>query len=229
MTLSPFVSRRVKGLEGPEYPKLKVGPLCAAPGCSRIADHAHHLVRRSAIGGDFAWVEVEDEGTFFNLCALCHVHHLAITDNKAQIKWTGTNFVWNDGLMVGVLINPQPPAWGREGGGEAEERGADSSGVAAPVGPAAVEKCPECLRALPREKLPGEKREAKKNRKSWTVAVPVDAREDGAETLDVLLSACADLFGHSDSKKLRFYSLSQALALVVQHGHMLVGDGTENV
>lgn len=219
MTLSPFVSRQVKGLEGPEYPRLKVGPLCAAPGCSRIADHSHHMVRRSAIGGDFAWVRVEGEGIFFNLCALCHLCHSKITDNKAQIKWTGSNFVWNDELRAGILLDPQPPAWGIDLSKADKAQG--------PVGPAAVDKCPECLRALPKEKSPGERLEAKKNRKSWSIAVPIDAREDGAETLNVLLSACADLFGHADSKKLKFYTLSQALALVVQHGHMLISDGDE--
>jgi len=40
--------------------------LCQVPGCSRAADHAHHIVFRSAGGTDDHW----------NLVSLCAAHHL---------------------------------------------------------------------------------------------------------------------------------------------------------
>lgn len=88
------------------------------------------------------------------------------------------------------------------------------------VGPAATECCPTCSRPLPRPK--GEKREKPRLRRSWTVNVPKDEQEDGADVLDTLLEECRKLFGHSSHANLKYHTVVQALALVVQHGHKLV-------
>jgi len=45
---------------------LRDGALCQVPGCSRAADHVHHVVPRSACGPLEPWNEV----------SLCAVHHL---------------------------------------------------------------------------------------------------------------------------------------------------------
>jgi hypothetical protein len=87
-------------------------------------------------------------------------------------------------------------------------------------GPGAKATCPTCKRTLPKPK--DEKTEEKRERRTWSITVPMDEREDGAETLDTLLEECRRLFGHDESKTVRYFTLAQALALVVQHGHRLV-------
>ena len=87
-------------------------------------------------------------------------------------------------------------------------------------GPALAEKCPTCDRALPKP----HKDEEEKVRKGWTIAVPVAELENGAEVLDSLLEECRHLFGHDENKKVKYYTLSQALALVVQNGHKMAAD-----
>lgn len=87
-------------------------------------------------------------------------------------------------------------------------------------GPGQVEKCPTCERSLPKPRMTDEPRE----RKSWTIAVPVDERENGAEVLDTLLTECRTLFGHDTNPKVRYYTVAQALALVVQNSTQLAAD-----
>lgn len=82
------------------------------------------------------------------------------------------------------------------------------------------EKCPTCERPLPQP----HKGEEEKVRKGWTIAVPVAELEDGADVLDTLLDECRTLFGHDSNKKVKYYTLSQALALVVQNGHKMAAD-----
>jgi hypothetical protein len=95
--------------------------------------------------------------------------------------------------------------------------------VTAPVlvdGPAQSEKCPTCERALPKPHVG----EEEKVRKGWTVAVPVAELENGAEVLDGLLEECRRVFGHDTNKKVRYYTIAQALALVVQNSHKMTAD-----
>ena len=94
--------------------------------------------------------------------------------------------------------------------------------VGSPVidGPALAEKCPTCDRALPKP----HRDEEEKVRKGWTIAVPVAELENGAEVLDSLLEECRHLFGHDEHKKVKYYTLSQALALVVQNGHKMAAE-----
>jgi hypothetical protein len=63
------------------------GYLCQVPGCSRTADHAHHIIPRSAGGPDEMW----------NLTSVCAAHHLrGIHGGKVrvtgkapdQLRWT---------------------------------------------------------------------------------------------------------------------------------------------
>lgn len=215
MTRLPAENRDVKGLEyGPLYPKYKVGPLCSHPVCSRIADHAHHIWRRSFLTGDYGWVQLWDGTILQNLTGLCYRHHELITVNKAIITWSGQNFLWSEDGEAGFLLNPQPRLW------NAPEPEVEAE-VHEHVGPGGGEKCPTCKRTVPRDST-GPK--VKRPREKWSITVPVDERENGADVLDSLLDSCAQLFGHDETKALRYFTLVQALALVMQHGERMVGN-----
>jgi len=53
-------------LKGADPVVLRGGWLCRVPGCSRAADHVHHVRFRSAGGPEEAWNEI----------SLCAPHHL---------------------------------------------------------------------------------------------------------------------------------------------------------
>jgi len=81
--------------------------------------------------------------------------------------------------------------------------------------------CPSCKRPLPQPKIEGPMEEARP-RRSWTVTVPMDQRENGAAILDELLEAARELMAgkgliYSDSHKAKFNVLSTQMALFVQH------------
>lgn len=223
MTRLPAENRDVVGIEyGPAYPKYKVGPLCSHPMCSKIADHAHHIWRRSFLAGDYGWVQLWNGTIVQNLTGLCYQHHDLITVNKNDILYTDSGrFIWSmpSAGPNGLVLQPEPKKWSaaetfREIVAE-EERHEH-------VGPGASEKCPTCKRAIKREST-GPK-EAKRHREKWTITVPKDERENGADVLDSLLDSCAQLFGHDETRELRYFTLVQALALVMQHGEKMVGD-----
>lgn len=240
MTRLPHENRDVRGLDvsdGPQFINYKVGPLCSVPGCSRLADHSHHIWRRSFVIGDKPWVILWDLTITGNLTALCYRHHQEVTENKAIIRWSGLAYTWEDSVVTSVHLDPQPPILFTARTGkdlvsnvtsrifpERETLAVRDLFPDLPhehVGPGAVEKCPTCSRALPR---PESKREGPRTRKAWTVSVPVDERENGADVLDTLLTECAKIFGHDETKGARYFTVAQALALVVQHGARMVGD-----
>lgn len=214
MTLLPLENRDVRGLEGPEFPPYKVGPVCSAPGCSRFVDDAHHLWRRSALAGAFHWVELPDHVIVGNVVGLCRDHHDLVTANDAWIRWIDGKFFWcrANGREVAHLY-PQPPIHGAPILDDHEQQ---------IVGPAATAVCPGCKRPLPKK---DGKKEGARRRKTWVVTVPADAQEDGALVLDTLLEECRALFSHGEETNLRYFTLVQALALVVQNGQTLVSDG----
>lgn len=228
MTRLPAENRDVEGLEYDlGYPKYKVGPLCSAPGCSRLADHAHHIWRRSFLAGDYGWVALWNGVIVQNLTGLCWRHHELVTVNKASIELFGAAFVWieAESPLNGIQLDPQPLFWESQSlNGDAVFTPVTSDGPKEHVhGPGAVEKCPTCSRALPRERLSKED-EVKRPREKWSITVPKDERENGADVLDVLTVECQKLFGHAETKKMRYFTLVQALALVVQHGEQMMGD-----
>lgn len=218
MTRLPTESWDLTGLKGPEYPPYKVGPLCCAPGCSRIADHAHHIVRRSALGGPFDWVMMPDGVITQNLCGLCYKCHSLVTENRADIRYRGERFLWYTGHETSFALDPQPRIFGAN-----SDEGEVMGGHYGHAGPASGDSCPTCKRRIP-IKTDGP-REPKRNRASWAVLVPKDERENGADVLDALLVSCAQLLGHDEeAKKLRYHTLVQSLYLVVQNGERFVGD-----
>lgn len=206
MTLIPFQNHsEIKAAEGVAY---KVEAYCAHPECGKFSDHAHHVVRRSFIGGDVAWVEYKSH-KIQNIVPLCWGHHEEITQNKAFLFWheDTLSFWWYDQQDEEPAKQVGPLSYAAM-----EEH----------VGPASKRKCPACGR--PAKKEPEEKTEETRQRRTWAITVPNDERENGAETLDTLMQECRDLFGHDESKRVRFFTLTQALALVVQNGHKLMAD-----
>lgn len=209
MTQLPHDNWNVK--ERDDLPKYKVGPRCCHPDCNFLADHAHHLWRRS-FGTRGAWVELvflDPPVIVGNLVPLCWRHHEDVTVNKARIEYLDTTdlFVWRVGDAVAEPLKPQPPRW------------ADQL-LQTHVHDENEDVCSKCgrRRKTKDEMPPGEKRA----RKSWTIKVPDDA-EDGADILDTLCDELADLFAmdHYTSQLQRYYVCAQAFALVLQNKEMI--------
>ena len=204
MTLVPFEEQsEIVAVDGPDY---SVGPYCSRPGCVHTADHAHHIVRRSFLGGDYKWIQYKGQ-SLKNLTGLCYAHHQEVTDNFSSIRWMEANrtFGWWDGSFFVNFLSSVP---------EVKDKF---------QGPAGGEVCPSCNRKLPASKDVAQ--QEKRERRTWSITVPKDEREDGAEVLDGLLDDLRIFFGHDSSKKVRYFTLVQALALVVQHKHEMVSDG----
>lgn len=217
MTLRPHPNHDVQGLEGEEWPQRAVGPLCCVPGCSRFADHPHHLWRRSALGGPFPWVRLWDGRTVSNVVGICWRHHDRITEDldRISLEEDGT-FVYRDerNLVLGP-IKPQPPQLGADGTvGPQESLSQD-------------DRCPTCNTRLRSPRDDTGPPEPRRNRSSWTISVPKDEREDGAETLDVLLESARMVMddrglSYGPERKVRFYVLSAALGLFVLHADTIL-------
>lgn len=238
MTLLPSESWAVTLVDIPRY---RVGPHCCVPGCEKLADHAHHLWRRSFInksvpasvkgrnrreGAD--WVRVG--GVIYgNLVGICYPHHQAVTENKAWIRlvddFDGFSFTWNtlapDGWLAHGPLEPQPPVSG------ALTSTPSSAQVGSPERTADRGEelpCPTCGHTRrPRPKVdlpPGERRP----RVSWTISVPKDERENGADVLDALLAEAAVILGRDEHQSWKYFTAVEALAAFVQHGHLMVSN-----
>lgn len=224
MTKLPTESHDIIGLTGPEY---KVGPYCAAPGCHRVAEHAHHIVRRSYLNGPYSWVKMPDGVEVGNLTGLCVAHHEQVTNNKANIIWgkriysntgdvdTINKYLWEEGNST-IPLTIQPPLLEH-----AEETLTEAEAHTRPV-------CPGCGRPLPKPKPDTPKEEAKP-RGTWAVSVPMEERENGADVLDELLDAARDELdkagiSYGKGNRVKYYQLATALALFVQHASEVLSD-----
>jgi hypothetical protein len=211
----------VVGLKGERY---KVGPLCSNPDCRRVADHVHHIFRRSAIGGDLPWVKI-DGWLVGNLTGLCVPCHNEVTGNlgghRAAIRFDSQTktFFWafvheiDSGLDSPSIdyirtapLDPQPPT--------PETLKAQVPGQVPE--PAESEHCPFCgqtRRRLAVARAP----EARRRRKSWNVSVPDDS-EDGADVLDAFVDEVAMLLGAGDweERNRRYWALVHVLAWTMQ-------------
>lgn len=207
MTLPPTDHWNVRGIKGPDY---KVGPRCSNPYCGKLADHAHHIWRRSRIGGDYPWVDVAGF-IVANLTALCAGCHDDVTGvgggHKAAIRFDEQHlFHW---CLIGGdpgspeyrpvgLVTPQPPT-------------PELLATLTPdQGTGSEEGCPFCgqlTRRRPRAGALG------RRRKTWLVKVPEGAEEDGAEVLDALIDNLAPLVPNADASTVgRYYVLVPVLA-----------------
>lgn len=175
-------------------------------------------------------------GNIVNLCAL---HHQELTTNKAKIQWgEDRQFFWLDD-HVGLPLNPHPPvspgvpaASGAEsseaneslskrelfeGMGEVGEAISSALGVfsephrAIPEG----EQCPTCKRRVPKKK-----KEAPKNRVTYSIRVPKDKRENGVELLEDMVAQVETMLGH-ESARPAYYTLVDALGLMLLNPEIL--------
>lgn len=220
MTLRPHPNQDVKGLDGEEWPQRTVGPLCCVPGCSKFADDPHHMWRRSATSGPFPWVRLWDGRTVQNVVGICWLHHRRITDDLDRITLEEDGrFVYRDerNIILGP-IKPQPVMITAGGA------------VAASAPPDRPDRCPTCQTIIRPPHDDTGPPEPSRNRVAWTVTVPKDERENGAEILDVLLDSARMVMddrglSYGPERKVRYYVLAAALGLFVQHAEMILSDG----
>lgn len=213
MTKLPHPSWEVKGVEGPKY---KVGPRCAVATCERWADHAHHIWRRSFLAGDYRWVKMPSGRVLQNIAALCWQCHEKVTVGKSWIEYDDEQFFYVEGDTVDVLkvvLVPQPK----------ELRSYENAlqltldGKEVPhndvVGEKEEPSCPTCGHKKGRKKksVDGESL-PKRNRAAWSVTVPKDERENGADVLDELILGCAEKLDRADHSSYKYYTLAEVLA-----------------
>lgn len=221
MTLSPIDSWQVRGVAGPKY---KIGPHCSNPKCERLAEHAHHLWRRSLLTGVFDWVELPDGHVVGNLVGLCPRHHDDITGriggHTAAIRMTPEHiFYWcllrerknEDKETIELYefvapIEPQPPT--------------QEVLVASPATIESENSCPTCGQPRARRRKPKPAGSRRRTRKTWPVQVPADVEENGAEVLDAFTEDLAPLLGVEPDDKGgyasgRYYVLVPALYFAV--------------
>jgi len=217
LTLLPLDSWVIEPLRGPEWPDYKVGPLCAVQGCSRLTDHAHHIVRRSFTAGPYSWVRLgtSDGLVVGNLLPLCWQHHQEVTENRARVVWDekGEKFFWQEGEDSIRLLQPPTIETIRD----VQDGHSTDSGSAS---------CPTCGQRI-REKVERQ-HEPKRPRKTWTITVPNDAREVGADVLDTLLESARLILddhgiSYGEDRGVRYFVLSTSLGLFVAHAEDVLG------
>lgn len=237
MTFLPVESRDFEGLRGDNYPDYRVGPVCSVPNCAKLCDHAHHVVRRSALAGDYKWVRMPDKVEIGNIVGLCFAHHQEITENKQRISYREGKYFWTDGkpLTQQPPVREPIPAPTEDGSSESNNLNGSPSDVSTeiiadvePIEEHDPKTCPTCKRPMPRPKIDTPK-EDRKPRGTWAVAVPMDVREDGADTLDELLEASRDEMAkkgweYGDSSTAKFFVLSHALSMFVLNAGQILGD-----
>jgi len=220
MTRLPTELRDVHGIEGPDY---TLNVVCAAPGCPQRAEERHHLWRRSEIGGDFSWVVSEAWGSvpLANLVGLCRDHHAQITINAARISYdpAAREFTW-----ITILGGEHPLEW-TPPLPEDFEAPVEASGNGEVAQEITI--CPSCKRPLPHPRHDGPM-EQKRPRRTWSLTVPRDERENGAQMLDDLLEASREElasaglpYGAEDTVK--YFVLATTLALFVRHAKEVLG------
>lgn len=208
--------------------------VCAVPFCQEGVTEYHHLWRRSELIGAWDWVEIPDFGQVGNKVGLCRKHHEAVTVNAAWITFEPgiPAFTWGS-----LLDHPQALVW------QPPMRPDNVNVIDVP--PIEAEDLPSlppvihvhehiedgicvtCKQPLPKPRIKTPKEE-RRPRRSWTVTVPVDERENGAETLDTLLEAAREEMAraglpYSGRDEVKFFVLSAALALFVQHATEVLG------
>jgi hypothetical protein len=146
-----------------------------------------------------------------NVLGLCALHHDEVTGriggHKAAIRWEG-RLLWANvrTLPFGIEYEYEGPLDFQT------PLGSDEAILDLPdIGP---DECPTCHRS--RKAPKGPKREARK-RGTWTVAVPKDEEEDGAQILDDYVEALVHVFGlDPDGGRLtRYHGITRACAFVL--------------
>jgi len=204
VTLPPWHGPQVRGVPGPDY---KVGPYCCNPGCHRIAEHAHHIFRRTdpRLGGAFNWVEIKGAAyqNLTGVCARCHDDLTGrVGGHKTAIKIMGDDYEWTwfwcvvqhtgDDLDT-TITQPLAPI-------EPQPLTPEALALSRVPDPSELEPCPTCGHVKRARPLSGRGRA----RKSWTIKVPDDA-EDGAEILDTLVDDMGMILGIEPTQVGRYY------------------------
>jgi hypothetical protein len=217
MTKSPLRSPDVKGVEDDPY---DLNALCAAPCCSYQSDDNHHLFRRSSLGKPYWWVQVAPDVITGNVVGLCRRHHDQVTVDAAWITWEDGLYLWTTLFNAGTPLDFQPPIRLSADDGADDGVRALSEATQGPLDGT----CPTCLRPLPHK----HKREAVRVRRTWSLTVPKDERENGAETLDTLLEEARKELAraglpYGDSEAAKFFVLASCLGLFVTHAKEVLG------
>jgi len=210
MTLPPvdekYLVRRMNG------PKFTVGPRCSNPHCGKLAEHAHHIVPSGARGLRWDWIAIDGyvTGNMTGLCVGCHNDvHLA----RAWIRWIDQEFVWCFPGERDVLGKPTPyPVGALSYQPPTPDSLATDDPRASDTGP---ESCPFCGQET-RRRPALTPRVGRRRRKSWTVLVPDEELENGADVLDSLIDNLAPLVPNGDNTRSgRYYIICAALAFAL--------------
>lgn len=210
VTRLPMADRNVTGWEGPYY---HLNERCAVLGCGNGGDERHHLWRKSFLVGDYWWVTLPNGEVIGNCVKLCREHHQMVTENKVTIKYLDDAYWWTPPEGDIVKLGWQPPHL-------ADERLEVVTGHN-------PDECPTCHQKL-KTKVEGPP-EPKKPRRTWSLAVPKDDQENGAEVLEGLIEACREELAkagieYGTEKKVVYHVLTTSLALFVQHGQRILSD-----
>lgn len=206
----PPVDRKdlLRRIDGPTY---KVGAKCSNPNCFGFSDHAHHIViPGKALRWD--WIAIDGWVTG-NMTGLCHTCHDDVHAGRAWIRWNGDEriFIWclpgpkdELGKPTPIPVAPlrrQPPTPDTLANDDPQASDTQS-------GP---ESCPFC--GQERKRRSPRTRVGRRKRKSWSVLVPDEKLEDGADVLDNLIANLAPLVPNADESATgRYYVLVAALA-----------------
>lgn len=200
MTLAPIENRNVRGVPAERYP---LNTQCSNPECDNATDDPHHIFRRSAIGNDSYFVEIEYSETptpevpsgtrvevMPHVTGLCRECHEKVTDHRYWIKLEGDVFV----LYERVVNAP----W--DGMGEDDERRWRNVGPLDPQ-PGGREKS----RKAKRKRKQGDER---RKRKTISLRVPDDTEDGGAiwdETLERVKAKLVVMGLYSEGDKIPNY------------------------
>jgi hypothetical protein len=158
-----------------------------------------------------------------NLCGLCYQHHQDVTENSAWIQWdyAERRYVWlekeNGHWQQEGELDPHPLFPGEQTGTPMREQAGTPMREKFEQQVEQTADCPTCKRRLPQQgltKLPA------RRRKTWVVKVPDDS-EDGAAVLDILVEECAKIFQREDHHDFRYFTLVEAMALLLQHKELV--------
>lgn len=165
-----------------------------------------------------------------NLVPLCFMHHDLITKNEAWIEYDAETRLFHWATKQGEnyhrqeALSYQPPVGGEIAtASRSRETTVDLT--------ADREVCTVCGARRKRKSAgdgePGGQPGARRPRASWSISVPSDERERGADVLDELCEGVMEAFGREThtSSIARYFAVVEAFTFVLQHRHLLVEEG----